>query len=399
MNIYDENHILNIAKNKNNIYFTEYLRTTKIIKNCISEKDFDDLIKNKLQINQNFNENSYLQNAVETTINSYFTEKYPKSFKYEVPSYSTKENVDCQVEYKGYIYNIEIKCPNLVKKENDVFYAGFGARTSKEGKNMVEEEIQNLANQLKGKKEVIFPWEVGGITSKDNTLANYLEKTQSKVGLKNDLKMINILVVSLYSSFSFSEWIKYLYMDQGLFRENTYKSSELYNEVDFVVFTSLVNSHKNWESSGVNPWKFEEQFNLVFINPYSNKGKEPGLSYFYNEIMPKHFSRQYEIFWFNDKKKYLEEKERIVSKFICNEISKKYNLPKVLRSEYIKKYYFSIYNEFYSATIKFGGYNVLCSEIELLQTIENMTLPTRFYRSLNLNIFINESEYIYVKER
>lgn len=281
MNIVDSEHFLYIAKQNNHEYYKQFEKMIKLLELKIDRESLNSLIENDLQISKPFIKKQYLQFAVESTINYFFARNFDE-FIYEKQSDISSKDVDCQISYKNFEFNIEVKCPEIIEQGEKVIYGQIGHRTDR------YEEMLNKMNDIKsltkGNFDFKLPIEVGGASSKDLTLYTYLCDLHKKVGSNNENK-VNILFVSLYNKHNFSEWYRYLMLPEGLFTKTSFKEKRDYENVDIVVFTSTINSHANYEITNINSWKLEDQFNFMIINPHSKYKKEKGIKIFEREIL------------------------------------------------------------------------------------------------------------------
>lgn len=322
---YDEKHILNIAQKNSEDYYDEFLEVINYMAEILTKEELENLITDKLRFDKIFDFNEYYQYAVETAINYYFARISKDTFKYEVKKDNkNSKDVDCQIRYREYLYNIEVKTPKLTLKNKDLKF--IFDRTNILNKKRIEEkmnELKSKAEKVKERLEITLkkinkkskhhhcwkksieeklrnientklrlPYEIGGANLKDENLYKYLCDLQNKVFEPDKENKVNVLIVALYDKFSFSRWYKYLFGEQGLFTENSFRKSQKssYMYADIVVFTGIINSQVNFNEKKLNAWKLENNFNIVFKNPFSLKKDSIGVNLFFSEILKENHS-------------------------------------------------------------------------------------------------------------
>lgn len=387
--IKEEHPLKNEVPNK---YYDDFTSRFPILKNKLIEQGqlskVNDLLNNKLQLKQKFLKASYLQNAVETSINIFFSEKYI-NFEYEAGNKINDKDVDCKIEVDEYTFNIEIKTPDMESlrdlNSNDAINLQLGHRFK--DFSHAKSEINKFKNNCKN-LNLNTPFdtkELGlALGQKENKLKQYLYETQEKVGELSDCeKKINVLIVSLDTPFDFDNWYQYLFNHQGLFTTSTFANRKLYEEVDIVVFSNTLNYHRNHTSDRFNAWDFENHLSFCFINPLRRLVKENGIMKFINEIIP---NSTIDFENFND-----ETVEIIAWRVLKNMITfkKEYNN--------IKAFPYRRFRYFYENHIENSYYrNEFDSMYNKIGTIETLMIVTKFIRVLERKkgkIFIDEKYY------
>ena len=231
--IESEEHIL--KKNSNNKQYLEKMyEMLLVLKDKISDKEFDDIIDNKLLFKQKFNINSYMQGMVEFVVNSSCCFMYPEKFEYE-KKYNLDKNVDCSFEFNSIKeairkINVEVKCPEYGENENKTLIT----------LNRVEKEkFKELVNNPEWKKR------------RDLKLKDYLESGQSKF-INSPEDHINILLICLDNEIDLLEWIYYLIATKdGMIRKpEVYEMNfKDFDRVDAVFITDLYIRHKQAEKN------------------------------------------------------------------------------------------------------------------------------------------------------
>lgn len=250
--------------NKNLKYKSEGIKTLEVLLNGLSKKQQNALLKGLQHENNQFNEDQYLQYAVESTIN-YFFKKNFDNFIYEPKASYGNKNMDCGIEIDNFKINFEIKCPKISLKEDRTLYIqaiGF------ESPKIAEEKTKEPINQIKkllsknyyqnGYKEVLSYNEVGGAKNKYSDLLSLLNETNLK-SINNE---VNILVVSLYSKYNFTEWVNY-YWDIIINPTNKTK----FQNIDGIIFTNTINHHINNLEVTSYPWILEKHLSFFIKNP------------------------------------------------------------------------------------------------------------------------------------
>lgn len=246
--------------NKNPEYKSEGIKTLEILLEGLSNKQQTALLRGLQDGNSQFEENQYLQHAVESTINCFFKKNFDK-FVYEPKASFGNKNMDCGVEIDNFKINFEVKCPKISLKEEGVLYTqaiGF------ESPQIAEEKTKDPINGIKkllsksGYKKVLSYNEVGGAKNKYSDLLYLLKETH----LKSRNNEVNILVVSLYSKYNFTEWINY-YWD--IIIDPTNKGE--FQNVDGIIFTNTINHHINNLESTSYPWSLEKHLLFFVKNP------------------------------------------------------------------------------------------------------------------------------------
>lgn len=296
-NILKENnstqHYLKKAITDYQYYFDGFEEATGNLKNMISEKLFEDLTENKLQVRDiQFNEKGFVQCACEITVSSYFAENYPDGFEYEaVLSALSSKDVDCRFKVDGFKYNIEVKCSDFTTKENIEKKDGFKIVHS--GRNPdfkeTEKEISQMLSEgqrLKG----VDPKPTFVQKNMDNNLKDFLISSNNKFSPISSESEVNILLVCCGDQHDMQSWHGYLYGHQGLFTEQSFCNKDEYKNVDLVILTNLYHRHFEYfnKSHIKKNWSLCNAFNLCFSNQFRKKDKKEAILKFL-EVFP-HFT-------------------------------------------------------------------------------------------------------------
>ena len=239
------------------------------IKEKISRKKFDNLIKSKLQIRADqFNEAGYIQTACELTVMNDFINDERFEFLYE-NKVTPPKDVDFTLQFEGIKYNIEIKCPSfkeISKSINDISLTFTNRAPTIDSKNEVFNDIKSRLEQH-GKKTIEEK-------NLDNTLKGFLESVQEKV-LSSSQKDVNILVVCCDDAESMHIWRGYLFGWQGFFTDNSYIEHSSFDRVDYVLLTNIYHRHHHFFEKNLisKHWSLSSSFNLLYPNKYSKRNK------------------------------------------------------------------------------------------------------------------------------
>lgn len=283
--ISDNNHYILKSKNDKAEYYDDFSRVISILKEKLTEKEYTDLLVNKLQIKDTtFDEKAFIQIACETTVNAYFAKNYKDSFEYEVQvNPNNKKNVECQFKENDFKYNVEVKCPNFTNKETidemNAFKFGTFGRVE-DYKEMMDELSETMTEAQKSKGEEVKPL----VESKkmDNNLKDFLILANEKFNPNSDETEVNILFVCGDDANDIQNWHYYLFAPRGLFSNNSFCDKEQYNQVDVVVLTNLYHRHHKYNDKSHLKfnWTLDSAFILIFSNPFTSERKEKGIKNF-----------------------------------------------------------------------------------------------------------------------
>lgn len=397
MTFLDENHILNISKSNKTQYYMSFIDMINFLKTKIEDKKLQALIENDLQVLKPFIEKQYFQYAVESTVNYYFSRNFDK-FEYEKKSEISNKDVDCQISYKDYSFNVEVKCPELTKKENDIFYAQIGHRT--ENYEKLIKKMNEIKMSINGEKKMKLPTEKGGASSKDLIFYDYLCDTHKKSG-NNSSNKINVLIISLYSRYSFNEWYNYLFLPGGLFTETSFRNQNDFKNVDIIVFNNSINYHVNHKDLEYNPWNLEEHYNFIVVSPFSEFNKSEGIQIFEKEILKNNKRRDYDSYFNRELNKVYKKNNEIILEHLISEIIKSNRTP----SEYSNKIIKKIFKREIETKFKMIkeeerkiGYPIYQSqEIFKLNILSIVSYINYFEIKTKKKLFYNEEKYMYQK--
>jgi hypothetical protein len=247
------------------------------------------MFKREFDANQ---EKRYIQSACETTVTSYFAQRFPKSFRYEPRLNATNDtNVECQFRLVNYDYtiNVEVKCPNFDRLEaQDLanrFHLNLPVRMDR---GFIDPLLQSLnkVTSDEGLLEYAIPHRM------DNNLKDYLLSASKKFKDATAKTDINILVVCCDNAKSMQEFFNYLFQPGGFFDEDpnpTILTKSEYKNVDVVILCNLYYRHRHYfnKPNIAANWDFSKAFNLIFDN-HNREFLEPkatGIDFIRNHIL------------------------------------------------------------------------------------------------------------------
>jgi len=297
--ISDSSHYLLKSKDEQSEYYANFTKVILPLKEKLTEKQFEDLLINKLQMkNASFDEKAFIQIACETTVNAYFARKYPTSFAYEKKlKLTNKKNVECQVRSYYFTYNIEVKCADFEAKEKienqDSFKFSTYGRID-DYKEAMKEIGEMMIEGQKRKGDVPKP--LLEQRKMDNNLKDFLISANEKFDSIPNENEVNILVVCCGDANDIQHWHNYMYAPTGLFTRNSFYNPKEYTRVDIVVLTNIYHRHyKYFEKLHLEDnWNFDSAFNLAFSNPFRSMNKEDSIKHFL-KVFP-HYTYELEKF-------------------------------------------------------------------------------------------------------
>ena len=259
--------------NKTQEYFANFSKRISEIQErtmILSSKARRSKLLTKLQLGKVSDLQQYYQAVCEIMLWSCFAEQ---GYKFETDKKISEENhsdVDIQVRYDDWTFNIEVKCPIVqasAEKDSLVLSPLFRTvekNTFDEGitilcKDVLEPAIQKTGS---GFKDIRIE------KNNDNKLVEYLRSAQTK--FKNsDEKTLNILFVGLPLK---QMAYYYGYLENGytgIFTGcNPIMRAEEYNKTNIIVLSSMVEGHLYCDDS-YDPWDLKNYFNLFLINPHT----------------------------------------------------------------------------------------------------------------------------------
>lgn len=314
--------------------------------------------------------------------------------------------MDCGIEYKNFKYNFEVKCPKISQKNEKTLYLALGGQFEDfdNAKNVINNSKNNIFSKLLERgsdyDKILDPFESGGIARKNNTLLSFLKETEKK-SLDGEL---NILIVSLYSKNSFSEWTNYF-----LEILNDIKQRDTFTNVDGVIFTSTLNSHVNYKEISINAWNWKEHLSFFIPNSFKEKNIE-AIKILMNEIIP--FKKNLLLV------KQFEELEELMILELANEIHKEkskylFNLLNLTHAHnieilvpYIESFILQKFNsitktKIIMSSIEENAYEKYINKKNIEFTQKKMFLPTILINEIEKDnrYFFQNEKYIYLKDR
>ncbi|MCB2300861.1 hypothetical protein [Clostridium tagluense] len=245
-----------------------------------TQRDINQLC-NKLQLGKEYNLEKYFQGISEMIFWIYACNQ---KLEFEMDKKLREDNnhdVDLQIKKGGYIFNIEIKCPQFINLTNkDTLNLNFPFRSvdkevlNNEMKILRSDYLQKILDDSDGKYKEIKPQKIN-----DNKVIEYLRSCQDKFVYGGE-KSINVLVISLQSSEMQDYW-GYMYnrytgiFTNGFKNKFTDKGGNVVNHSDFdkidvVYITNIVSGHIKVNDK-FDSWSLNTYCNLLCINPFSFK--------------------------------------------------------------------------------------------------------------------------------
>jgi hypothetical protein len=287
------NHYLVRAKSFDHAYFTDFLQAGAVLNKVLTPKEFAFWCAEKMLLKQQpFNEKTFIQYAVETTVVRYFGERFPLDFRVEAKiNPDNDKDVDCVFVDGGFTFNVEVKCSDFNAKEKvdsqDAFKYETVGRLSDRGQEAMAAFSAALDEGLAKRGEGTKPHLAA--KNMDNSLKDFLESAHEKFGTPTGDTTLNVLVVGCGDAEDMQRWFNYLWADEGLFTRTPFADSSKYKNVDLVVLTNQYDKHSRFfEKSVSNSWSLGEGFNLIFGNPYRHSLKAPAVKHFLG-VLP-HFT-------------------------------------------------------------------------------------------------------------
>lgn len=207
-------HYLVKAQQLNHPYFAGFLSAGAALKPVLNDSDFAYWCAEKMLLKQQeFNEKTFIQYAVETTVARYFAERFPVGFRVEAKiNPENDKDVDCVFSDGGFTFNVEVKCSDFKAKEKvdqqDAFkFVTVGRLPDRgaEAKAIVMAALQEgLAKQGKAQK----PFVDG--KNMDNNLKDFLELAHNKFPATTPDTTLNVLLVGCDDAEDMQNWFNYL---------------------------------------------------------------------------------------------------------------------------------------------------------------------------------------------
>lgn len=280
-------HYLVKAKAVNHPYFADFLAAGAVLHPLLTPREFETWCAEKMMLKpQAFNETTYLQYAVETSVVRYFGERFPAGFRVEAKINPTNgKDVDCVFTDGNYTFNVEVKCSDFTGKiktdAQDAFKIEMVGRLPGRGEEPMAAIVAALAEGLakQGKDPKIH------VVSKsmDNSLKDHLLSAHEKFAPETPATEVNILVVGCDDARDMQRWYNYLYAGEGLFTPASFQDAVTFENVDLVVFTNQFFKHSRFFEKNVsNSWTLDPGFNLIYQNPRRRSEKKGAIVHFLN---------------------------------------------------------------------------------------------------------------------
>lgn len=254
--------------NSRSKYYTDFLNYfAKIeISQKFETKKSRNSLWNKLQLHNNYNQQTYCQGICEIMLYLYLINS---DLNFETEKKITEKNTDVDIQIQNrFTYNIEIKCPTLeLKNSANVLNIKIPYRTVP--KDICSQETNKFVNNF-----IKFPLSdedsqytsVKAITPNDNKLVEYFKSAQKKFCLPNE-QICNVLFVGLPTS-EIDDYYSYLMNKySGIFNGlEPIMQSEEFDKIDVVILSNIVDGHSKTPIP-INSWDLSEYFTLMIENP------------------------------------------------------------------------------------------------------------------------------------
>ena len=150
------------------------------------------------------------------------------------------KDVDFQVNYDNWTYNIEIKTPGFTRRLNtDILYYSVDYRIDKFDHNLIKTEvIPNLYNKT---SDNIKYKEYSILTREDYRLEEYLEQMKNKINKAEHTT--NVLFIPLYDSQHLCEYFKLLSDTNSLI--NSILNDREYEDIHIIILGCFIKKIKD----------------------------------------------------------------------------------------------------------------------------------------------------------
>lgn len=247
-------------------FMDEFFMATE--KREVSTKELSVFFR-KLQLNGNYNRATYCQGIFEILFFIYFANMNFDFCTEKKVATTGNYDVDFQIKCE-YTFNVEIKCPNVSDTPS-----GNKIRIHPEFRTIDKETFQVALDTLETdlfRPALLKPeLEYDGFTidkMNDNKLVEYLKSAQNKFP-HSTAEVCNILVIGTTTK-EIQAYYSYLCNGfTGIFSgKDPIMPSEKYSNVDVVILSNMVDGHYS-QIDEFNPWRLENYFNLMLVNPHN----------------------------------------------------------------------------------------------------------------------------------
>lgn len=257
-------HPLNKVQEYHNTFMDEF--SIAIEKKTLNNKELSILFR-KLQLNGNYDPTTYCQGICEILFWIYLSSSDFDFCTEKKVAITGNYDVDLQITCE-YTFNVEIKCPTMDKRasENKIrIHPGF--RTV--DKDSFQVALAALKTDMLDPALLKPEFKYDGFTIdkiNDNKLVEYLKSAQDKFPNSTE-EICNILVIGTTIK-EIQDYYSYLFNGYtGIFTgQQPIMPCENYSNVDVVVLSNMVDGHYS-QIGRFNPWKLNNYFNLMLVNP------------------------------------------------------------------------------------------------------------------------------------
>lgn len=271
--------LINVLK-MNNYYYDEFIHILMEFNKRLSNHQIMNLL-NKFNLNKPFDNYSYIQHASELAVLKYIIDKFDRDFLYE-PTYDSPKNPECSFKYNDKIINIEVKCPNYKKRDQQQNTNAINVMIPE--RFYSKEKIDELCK--------IDGFEL--LSLLDNKLKDFIEDSHKKFPTVSN-NYFNILLISLPSLCDIDEWYVYLFGDKGIFSKNSFIKKDLTNNIHAFVLSDVAKKHTLRSFNFQGNWKLDDCINLFLPNPEIDKSNLSAKEFYWKNALDMFggFTRRY----------------------------------------------------------------------------------------------------------
>lgn len=272
----DGNPLLKAKFESKSSYFVELLSALEDIQACAGQDAARNYAETKLQTQRkSFDEDSYIQGAVELAVVRYFAQEFPKDFEYE-PKLGAEgdQNVECSVRVEKTQLNVEVKVSRHDRRFKIEDAPGMKLRAygRVDGFAGLVDELKPILTDTDSGTGDRFEPQVS--FRQDLTMFDHLVSAHKKFASSNPVEHCNILFVGCGDSDDIQDCDEYLTGPTGLFTGNSIRSPVEFARVDLVFLTSLYYKHSTrYGKLDAKSWRLADCFVLGFPNPFAEKQK------------------------------------------------------------------------------------------------------------------------------
>ena len=269
-------------------YFNLFWNNISLLYKCGIQKKKKSVDKffNKLQLMNSYNRNQCFQGLSEMMFWLY---SIRMNYDFEIDkqlhtkSEYNNSDIDIQILKDGYRFNIEVKTPNQIEKDESVFNISIPFRVY-DNKEIQDEKLRKVIDNFS--KRIISNSQGKYTATKqtkidDNKVIEYLKSGQKKFNFEE--RSINVLALSVTSNQMNDYWGYLCNPSSGIFtdkfaglffdKNNKEVKHSDFDKVDVIYLTNIVEGHKRYFID-FDSWKLENYCSVLFINPFSQRTRK-----------------------------------------------------------------------------------------------------------------------------